>query len=127
MFRPERFLAENKLAFPNEKGYYTFGFGRRVCSGQALAEQGTYITVARLLWGFTFRKALSANDGREIDVDIFAYTNGLNMRPEPFECRIDVRPDHKSAILREGQQALDDLRVYEAYETQFDFSTFKKP
>jgi cytochrome P450 len=59
--------------FPNEKGYMTFGWGRRVCSGQGLAEQGTFLTVARLLWGFSIQKALDQN-GNEIPVDIFAYT-----------------------------------------------------
>lgn len=51
----------------------TFGWGRRVCSGQGLAEQGTFITVARLLWGFKIEKAHDA-EGKEIPVDIFDYT-----------------------------------------------------
>ena len=51
----------------------TFGWGRRVCSGQGLAEQGTFITIARLLWGFDIRKALDQR-GNEIPVDIFDYT-----------------------------------------------------
>lgn len=51
----------------------TFGWGRRVCSGQGLAEQGTLLTVARLLWGFNIQKALDQS-GKEIPVDIFAYT-----------------------------------------------------
>lgn len=59
--------------FPGEKGYMTFGWGRRVCSGQGLAEQGTFITIARLLWGFKIQKALDEK-GNEIPVDIFDYT-----------------------------------------------------
>jgi hypothetical protein len=51
----------------------TFGWGRRVCSGQGLAEQGTFLTVARILWGFNIQKALDRN-GKEVPVDIFAYT-----------------------------------------------------
>ena len=51
----------------------TFGWGRRVCAGQGLAEQGTLITVARLLWAFRIEKALD-DAGVEIPVDIFAYT-----------------------------------------------------
>lgn len=74
-FMPERFLKDSAQArpFANERGYMTFGWGRRVCSGQGLAEQGTFITVARLLWGFKIRKALD-KQGQEIPVDIFNYT-----------------------------------------------------
>ncbi|KAK3075832.1 hypothetical protein LTR53_000534 [Teratosphaeriaceae sp. CCFEE 6253] len=74
-FNPNRYLKDHLdyRPFPNEKGYMTFGWGRRVCSGQGLAEQGTFITVARLLWAFNIQKALNEK-GEEIPVDIFAYT-----------------------------------------------------
>jgi len=52
----------------------TFGWGRRICSGQGLAEQGTFLTVARLLWAFKIEKAIDKTTGTEIPVDIFAYT-----------------------------------------------------
>jgi len=47
----------------------TFSWGRRVCSRQALAEQGTFITVARSLWGFRFDPALDEHRN-VIPVDI---------------------------------------------------------
>jgi cytochrome P450 len=74
-FMPERFFDGNpyKRPFPGERGYMTFGWGRRVCSGQALAEQGTWITVARLLWAFRIQKARDER-GEEIPVDIFNFT-----------------------------------------------------
>lgn len=74
-FNPDRFLKDSadSRPFPNDKGYMTFGWGRRVCSGQGLAEQGTFITVARLLWAYNIQKALD-DQGHEIPVDIFAYT-----------------------------------------------------
>lgn len=74
-FNPLRFMGDSadSRPFPNEKGYMTFGWGRRVCSGQGLAEQGTFITVARLLWAFNIEKALDSS-GRELPVDIFNYT-----------------------------------------------------
>jgi cytochrome P450 len=74
-FNPERFLKDSQYhrPFPNERGYMTFGWGRRVCAGQALAEQGTFISVARLLWAFNIQKALDES-GNEIPVDIFSYT-----------------------------------------------------
>jgi cytochrome P450 len=74
-FNPSRFLKDSPDArpFPGERGYMTFGWGRRVCSGQALAEQGTWLTVARLVWGFKIEPALDAS-GKPIPVDIFDYT-----------------------------------------------------
>lgn len=74
-FNPDRWIkgSPDSRPFPGEKGYMTFGWGRRVCSGQGLAEQGTFITVARLLWGFNIEKALD-EQGDEVDVDIFDFT-----------------------------------------------------
>lgn len=101
----------------------TFGWGRRVCSGQGLAEQGTFLSVARSLWGFKIEKALDTN-GSEIPVDINAYTNGLNMRPELFDCRWTPRSEEiRKTIVREGRQALEELSQYEG-ETEYRMSTF---
>jgi cytochrome P450 len=74
-FNPNRFIKDSPDArpFPGERGYMTFGWGRRVCSGQALAEQGTWLTIARLIWGFKVEPALDAK-GQPIPVDIFDYT-----------------------------------------------------
>ncbi|KAL9080413.1 MAG: hypothetical protein Q9157_000798 [Trypethelium eluteriae] len=124
-FKPERFLGDDSWTrpFPNEKGYMTFGWGRRACSGQGLAEQGTLITVARLLWAFRIEKALDKT-GQEIPVDIFAYTDGLNMRPQPFKARFTPRSEEiRATIEREGRQALQDLAEYEG-ETNYRMSTF---
>lgn len=74
-FNPKRFFADDPdhRPFPGERGYMTFGWGRRVCSGQVLAEQGTWITVARLLWGFNIAKK-KRPDGSLVEVDINDYT-----------------------------------------------------
>ncbi|OQE26419.1 hypothetical protein PENSTE_c005G02044 [Penicillium steckii] len=124
-FNPERYIEDSPDArpFPGEKGYMTFGWGRRVCSGQGLAEQGTFITIARLLWGFKIEKALD-KEGNEVPVDIFDYTNGLNMRPNPFECRITSRnAEIHATIEREGRQALQDLSQYDG-TTEYRMSTY---
>ncbi|KEZ41967.1 Podospora anserina S mat+ genomic DNA chromosome 4, supercontig 4 [Scedosporium apiospermum] len=125
-FMPERFLEGNeyKRPFPNDKGYMTFGWGRRVCSGQALAEQGTWVSVARLLWAFDIRKKRDPRTGKEIDLDIFAFTNGLNIRPQPFECDIIPRTEEiKETIIREGEEALRELSVLNG-ESQYRLSTY---
>jgi len=125
-FFPERYMKgnEHNRPFPNERGYMTFGWGRRVCSGQALAEQGTWITIARLLWGFSIRKTKDPVTGKELDLDIFAFTNGLNMRPQPFKCEITPRSATiRETIVKEGKEALRDLEVLDG-ESKYRMSTF---
>ncbi|KEQ81134.1 cytochrome P450 [Aureobasidium pullulans EXF-150] len=128
-FNPGRFLSDgsDSRPFPNDKGYMTFGWGRRVCSGQGLAEQGTFISIARLLWAFRIQKAKDET-GQDIPVDIFAYTNGLNMRPEPFNCSITPRSETiRETIVAEGKHALAELSVYDG-ETKYTLSQFfEKP
>lgn len=51
-------------------------------------------------------------------------SNGLNMRPRPFECSITPRSDEiRATIEREGKQALADLAQYTG-ESQYRMSTF---
>lgn len=63
--RPERFLIDGVggLAFryPNSRGYNTFGWGRRQCSGQPLAEQSVFMVLTRLLWAFKVEPGLDEN------------------------------------------------------------------
>lgn len=124
-FNPNRYLPGHPDArpFPGERGYMTFGWGRRVCSGQALAEQGTWVTIARLLWGFHIRRKRRP-DGSAVEVDIFDYTDGLNWRPRPFECSIEPRSEEiRETIEREGRQALEGLEQYRG-ESKYRMSTF---
>ncbi|ERT02455.1 cytochrome P450 monooxygenase [Sporothrix schenckii 1099-18] len=125
-FAPERFIAGSDLArpFPGDRGYMTFGWGRRVCSGQALAEQGVWITIARLLWAFTIAPYRDPKTGVQDKVDIFAFTNGLNMRPQPFRCTFVPRAEEiRETLVREGQQALVDLQPLDG-ESKYRMSTF---
>lgn len=60
--RPERYLGGRPggLAFeyPNGRGHNAFGWGRRQCSGQPLAEQSVLMVLARLLWAFRVEPGL---------------------------------------------------------------------
>lgn len=57
-FMPERFIGELRAPFPNKKGHNVFGWGRRVCSGEPLAQQSLFFTAACLLWAFEMRPGL---------------------------------------------------------------------
>jgi cytochrome P450 len=61
VFRPERYLKGNRLPYPNERGHNAFGWGRRQCSGQPLAEQGLIMSVIKLLWAFNIGPGLDEN------------------------------------------------------------------
>lgn len=56
--RPERFLGELEHSYPNSRGSNPFGWGRRQCSGQPLAEQGLLFSLGRLIWAFNVQPGL---------------------------------------------------------------------
>ncbi|EXJ76362.1 uncharacterized protein A1O5_00870 [Cladophialophora psammophila CBS 110553] len=113
VFRPERFFNGLERPHPSKKGHNAFGWGRRQCSGQPLAEQGLFITIARMLWAFDIRPGLD-EQGNPVKLDIFAYTESENMRPEPFKARFLPRSEkHAALVLDAARQAREELRVYD--------------
>lgn len=65
--------------------------GRRICPGKKLAENTLFITITQILWGFNISKARDEVTGQEIVPNIFAYTDGFNSKPHPFQCQIVPR------------------------------------
>lgn len=59
--RPERFLNGLENPYPNQRGSNPFGWGRRQCSGQPLAEQGLYYSLGRIAWAFNIQPGLDDN------------------------------------------------------------------
>lgn len=74
-----------------------------------------YLTIAHLLWGFDFKPSPS---GLTPDATLeTGYTGGFNMRPHPFECKIEVRSEkHRETILREAGEAKEGLREFEEFD-----------
>ena len=113
-FRPGRFLDGSLAHYPQPQGHSSFGWGRRVCPGQLVAEQGLFITVARILWGFKISPVIDKKTGKEVEVDINAYTDGFNSKPLPFQCRLEPRGKKYVEIMkREYGDALEALQKYE--------------
>ncbi|CRG82712.1 O-methylsterigmatocystin oxidoreductase [Talaromyces islandicus] len=112
-FRPERFYDGLERPFPIKKGHYAFGWGRRACSGQNLAEQALWITIVRLLWAFNIQPGLDEK-GVEVNLDTFAYTNTENSRPKPFKARFTPRSaKHKHTLLNEAAKSRDALHIFD--------------
>lgn len=89
-YLPERWLSpeyptykEPLSQFPNLSNFSSFGFGRRICPGQNIAERSLYILTARILWAGHFSKKTDAS-GREISVPDYDYISGFNTQPKPF-------------------------------------------
>ncbi|KAJ2983404.1 hypothetical protein NQ176_g727 [Zarea fungicola] len=94
-FRPERWLDKPEL--PNA----SFGFGRRVCVGEAIARQSLFITISRLLWSFQFDKCVDDN-GCTMQVDTMNLTDYFVVRPKAFPFRLNPRFDEVSVVIEQA-------------------------
>lgn len=78
VFQPERFLeGPYKRSYPNSRGSNPFGWGRRQCSGQPLAEQGLLYSLTRLIWAFNIQPGLDEQVSR-------TFENAASVRRGPF-------------------------------------------
>ncbi|KAK7966338.1 uncharacterized protein PG986_000615 [Apiospora aurea] len=110
-FKPERFREERD--FPGTLGHTAFGWGRRICPGMHLGAASVNLNIARILWAFNVSPAKD-EAGQDINVDIFAFTDGFNSSPLAFPCMITPRSAHHADIVeREARQALTELAAYE--------------
>ncbi|KAI0753687.1 cytochrome P450 [Fomes fomentarius] len=91
-FVPERHLREAKLMDAQElPSSFIFGFGRRVCPGQAFADASLWLALANIVAAFDIRKPVDGA-GNEYTPPA-AFKPGFTSQPEPFECRIVPRSD----------------------------------
>jgi len=58
---------------------YPYGFGRRVCPGQHVANESLHITLALLLWSFRIVERLDA------PIDMNAYTDTIIAHAASFD------------------------------------------
>lgn len=127
-FNPQRFLSVDRKTLPYlpepsaeelteispprkhpaKEGHSSFGWGRRICPGAGLAHNSLFIALARLLWAFEFKPVREA-DGSERKYDTFAYTQGFNIRPRPFECEIDVRGEQRRQVLKAEMKSAESI------------------
>lgn len=140
-FWPERFLdGFDRPAYPNTRGHNTFGWGRRVCSGEAIAQQSLYYTIVSLLWAFHICPGLDdqvkhskviarrlsltkLHQGNEVTLDPDAYTVSQVNRPLPFKVRLLPRSEKIASLVEQAaQDARVELQAYEA-ETKVTFES----
>ncbi|KAJ6131847.1 hypothetical protein N7471_007062 [Penicillium samsonianum] len=93
-FRPERWL---QCGAPMINA---FGFGRRVCPGQHLAQDAVSLLVSRLLWAFSFQSPDELSSwGFEIDASILV--------PKPFRANVTIRDERRKDTINHGWRDSD--------------------
>ncbi|KAL4938687.1 hypothetical protein BDV06DRAFT_231598 [Aspergillus oleicola] len=108
LFNPDRWLNGNKYGTqyrveldPGEqrKTSYGWGAGRRICSGQKMAEASLKINIAKMVWAFDIER----DKGKPVDVSVeTGYEGGFLVCPKKFPVKITPRGGvYKDVIRRE--------------------------
>ena len=74
-FNPGRFMKDDVLNPDVEKPNATFGFGRRLCAGQAMAEASIWFTIVSILTCFDLQAPVDEY-GKRIEPS-GSYSSGL--------------------------------------------------
>ncbi|KAJ6489644.1 cytochrome P450 [Mycena vitilis] len=95
-FIPDRFL--DPEIHPIDPNLWAFGFGRRICPGQHLAQNSLFILMSNLASAFNIEPPLDGKVEPSFGPSLVSY-------PEAFKCRITPRSAAKAALveLRAGQ------------------------
>ncbi|EON62419.1 hypothetical protein W97_01641 [Coniosporium apollinis CBS 100218] len=105
-FLPSRWLnpkyptyREPLTTYPNLQNFSAFGFGRRICPGQTIAERSLNLLVARIAWACQISKARDG-EGKEVNVPWYDYTAGLNVQPKWFPFELAARSAERKEMVR---------------------------
>ncbi|KAF8970728.1 cytochrome P450 [Flammula alnicola] len=102
-FNPDRFLAgEGRTPQPDPRACGAFGFGRRECPGQDIAENTIWIAIVSLFYAFKITPAVD-EDGKEIPIDCTHSEHSVR-HPKPFKCTIKPRRDNSITLIRQSQE-----------------------
>ncbi|KAK5105853.1 hypothetical protein LTR62_001965 [Meristemomyces frigidus] len=85
---------------PAKAGHSSFGLGRRICPGADLAANSLFIALAKLLWAYDILPI----EGRQYD--IFAYTDGFNVRPKRSNALFNFKASSIRKYWRPSRRAL---------------------
>ncbi|KAG2367963.1 cytochrome P450 [Suillus spraguei] len=87
-FQPERFLHEDG-SLTSDTMSLVFGWGRRICAGQHVADTSIWIAIVNFLAFFSVHKAL---DKHGVDIPVVPkFSTGFVIHPEKFPCRLVPR------------------------------------
>lgn len=108
-YRPERWLEpgwptymEPLSRYPNLRegnGMHTFGWGRRTCLGQALADDEMFLTAAAVCWGFDMAPKKCPSTGEDITFDTQATNSNVILECTPFPMEIKPRSEERARLM----------------------------
>ncbi|KAJ7836881.1 cytochrome P450 [Mycena olivaceomarginata] len=101
-FNPDRYLGDYltsedsaKLLDANARDHWTFGAGRRICPGMAVAERELFLAVSRILWTFT------VHEHPDEPIHLDAYRGNAARTPLAYRVRFEPRHDKVHTMLAE--------------------------
>ncbi|KAL4811716.1 cytochrome P450 [Aspergillus spinulosporus] len=114
IFNPDRWLNRNKYGTKDNnstldltaqrKTSYGWGAGRRICSGQKMAEALLKINIAKLVWAFDFER-VKGEETVDISVDT-GYEGGFLVCPKKFPIKITPRSEGRVAVIKKEFEGL---------------------
>ena len=97
-FKPERYLGLDGRAPERDPHILAFGFGRRICPGQALADSSIFLTIAQSLAVFNINNAPGTVRATE---DTIQFQPGIISHPLPFKASITPRSLKHEVLVRD--------------------------
>lgn len=92
---------------------HSFGWGRRKCLGNDIADDELFVTGASLLWAFNMAQAVHPATGDPVAIDTYATNSHVILEPEPYQMRFEVRSEERRrAVLKNYAEVVGDLKVY---------------
>jgi cytochrome P450 len=83
-FDPQRWLTEEGT-LREDLRFCTFGFGRRICPGQHVANRSVFVNAALIFWAFRI------SEDPKAPIDSFAFSDTVNQIAEPFRVLFEPR------------------------------------
>jgi cytochrome P450 len=114
MFNPDRWLRGNTYGTKDMSGTsdqqrktsYGWGAGRRICSGQKMAETSLKIAMAKMVWALDFEIGEGEGGGRpDVSVET-GYDGGFLVCPKKFPVRIRPRSEGHADVIRREYEGL---------------------
>lgn len=88
----------------SQRDQYSFGTGRRICSGMHLAERSLFLAISRILWAFKVSYVTETDpvDGtpRQILPSPDNVNEGLISWPADFPALIEPRSEEREGLLK---------------------------